>query len=376
MAHKLSAIDAVHISTVLEDCVDQLAILGSIMPNKMESKNEANKEVVELIEHQKYLESRYEELMSSPKVKELEDDIGTLTKAIHSNTQAINKSFRRNKFTQDAGQKVQADRKFLHDVLANTLKEINSTQSFQTLVDSVNKEKAKKNELQMIVSREETSRKKVKQLQKAIIENRKEQDTELQKRNELIAHLKDQLQETKAKTNMENKYIKKDADVRVACSQKKCQLTEQEIKEDIKSLNKEIENESRCNIEIETFLRTHHTLLEEKVEHWMEKYDTDVEAKQAELDNLKSTKANDLSKLQELTQTFHEYSKVVQDDKAEKERIRKEAERELEEQKACTKLQAWWRGIMVRRQLGPYKPKKKGKKGKKSAKGKKGGKKK
>lgn len=129
-------------------------------------------------------------------------------------------------------------------------------------------------------------------------------------------------------------------------------------------------------MEIETFLRTHHTLLEEKVEHCMEKYDTDVEAKQAELDNLKSTKASDLSKLQELTQTFHEYSKVVQDDKAEKERKRKEAERELEEQKACTKLQAWWRGIMVRRQLGPYKPKKKGKKGKKGAKGKKGGKKK
>ena len=39
-------------------------------------------------------------------------------------------------------------------------------------------------------------------------------------------------------------------------------------------------------------------------------------------------------------------------------------------------LQAWWRGVMVRRQLGPYskKKKKKGKKGKKS--GKKKGKKK
>lgn len=106
----------------------------------------------------------------------------------------------------------------------------------------------------------------------------------------------------------------------------------------------------------------------------MDKYDNDVEDKQNELDSLKSNKASDLAKLQELTQKYHEYSKVVEDDKSEKERLRREAERELEEQKACTTIQAWWRGIMVRRQLGPYKVKKKGKKGKK--KGKKGGKKK
>jgi len=80
--------------------------------------------------------------------------------------------------------------------------------------------------------------------------------------------------------------------------------------------------------------------------------------------------------LQELTQKYHEYSKVVEEDRQEKERLRKEAEREKEENLACTRIQAWWKGIMVRKQLGPYKPKKKGKKGKKSGKGKKGGKKK
>ena len=108
----------------------------------------------------------------------------------------------------------------------------------------------------------------------------------------------------------------------------------------------------------------------------MDKYDTDVEQKQNELDTLKSTKAHDLSRLQELTQKYHEYSKVVEEDRVEKERLRREAEQELLEYDACTKMQSWWRGVMVRKQLGPYRPKKKGKKGKKSGKGKKGGKKK
>ena len=240
--YKLSALDAVHVSAVLEDCVDQLAILGRIMPVSSDSRHEGNKEVVELIEHQKKLEARYEELLSSPKVKELDGDISELTQAIHANTQAINKSFRRNKFIQDAGQKIQNDRRFVYDVLESTLNEIKSTQTFNSFVEAVNNEESKKNELQSIISREDASRKRVKQLQKALIENRKEQEIEVQKRNELIAHLKDQLQETKAKTNMENKYIKKDADVRVACSQKKCQLTEQEIKNEIASLHKEMES--------------------------------------------------------------------------------------------------------------------------------------
>jgi len=378
--YKLSALDVVHVSTVLEDCIDQLAILGRIMPDAKDSKNDVNAEVVQLIENQKLMEKQYEMLMtknqsagsvaSDESVASGNDDIPELTKKIHSNTQAINKIFRRNKFVQDANQKVQVDRRFLFNILEKTLEEIKEKQSFHTLVDAVKQERDKKQEIQSIVAREEESRKTVRQLQRSIIENKKEQETEVQKRNELIAYLKDQLQEMKAKTTMESKYIKKDAELRVICSQKKCIQSEDALKDEINDLNKQIESESRCNSEIESFLRTHHSLLEEKVEHWMEKYDNDVEAKQAELDALKSTKATDLTRLQELTQRYHEYSRVVQEDRAEKERLRKEAERELEEFRACVGIQSWWRGVMVRKQLGPYKPKKKGKgKGKKGGKG-------
>lgn len=375
MTNSLSALEGIHVSVILEDCIDQLAILGRIMPNSNEDNKDETNEIVALIEEQKTLEARYEELMSSRETSS-ENDIKDVTQQIKLNTQAINKSFRKNKFVEDSGQKVQQDRQFLNDVLESTLNEIKTNRTFNVLIESVASEKSKKTELLAIVAREEESRKRVKQLQRSIVENRKEHETELQKRNELIAHLKDELQETKAKTTMESRYIKKDADVRVSCSQKKCNMTEQELKEEILQLNQQIENESRCNQEIETFLKAHHTLLEEKVEYWMDKYDSDVEQKQNELDTLKSTKASDLARLQELTQKFHDFSKVVEEDRVEKERLRREAEQELEEKNACVKLQSWWKGVMVRKQLGPYRPKKKGKKGKKSGKAKKGGKKK
>lgn len=37
----------------------------------------------------------------------------------------------------------------------------------------------------------------------------------------------------KAKTGMEGKYIKKDAEVRVSCTQKRCAQTENEMKEEL-----------------------------------------------------------------------------------------------------------------------------------------------
>ena len=37
----LGAVDAIHVATVLEDCVDQLAILGRIMPASFEFRPDA-----------------------------------------------------------------------------------------------------------------------------------------------------------------------------------------------------------------------------------------------------------------------------------------------------------------------------------------------
>ena len=81
--------------------------------------------------------------------------------------------------------------------------------------------------------REEEGRKRVRLIQRQLVEVRKEKETELQQRNEMIAHLKDQLQEMKAKTNMEGKYIKKRAEVSVAQTSKRCNMEEKEMREEI-----------------------------------------------------------------------------------------------------------------------------------------------
>jgi len=85
----------------------------------------------------------------------------------------------------------------------------------------------------LAVDREEESRKRIRQLQKQIAEVKRNRESELQERREMIAHLKDQLQEMKAKTTMEGKYVKKVCDVSVAQTQKKCLVSEKTLQNEI-----------------------------------------------------------------------------------------------------------------------------------------------
>ena len=73
----------------------------------------------------------------------------------------------------------------------------------------------------------------MKELHRLIQDVKVKKESELQQRNEMISHLKDQLQEMKAKSNMEGKYIKKCAEVAVAQTQKRCMLSEKELKDEI-----------------------------------------------------------------------------------------------------------------------------------------------
>lgn len=81
--------------------------------------------------------------------------------------------------------------------------------------------------------REENGRKRVRELQRKLQDIKKEKEQDLQDRKGMIAHIKDQLQEAKARTNMEGKYIKKSAEVSIAQTQKRCTISEKQAQDEI-----------------------------------------------------------------------------------------------------------------------------------------------
>nr|XP_056705872.1 dynein regulatory complex protein 9 [Euleptes europaea] len=387
----LPPVDAVRVYTVLEDCVDQLTVLGHIMPVPYEERRDAfsvdGEHVNEILSSQKYLGTKFQQLMDSRaecqskiplelgKIAEFGRQLQETSVGLKSTNRLFSLAAKRTTLPTDHLKKVQADRQYVSDVIEHTLDELLTLGTFQTLLRAVNSERKKKIQLQDIILREEMGRKKIKALQKQINDVKKEKEFELQNRDEMIAYLKDQLQEMKAKTDMENRYVKKDADLQIAQTQKKCANADNDLQNEVERLRNHMDEEIRVHLDIENFLKHQLMIIEERLEYWMEKYEKDTEAKQQELNSVKASRTADQLALQELAKQCLVCEQVIIEDRKEKENARKKLEQDAREMRSILKLQAWWRGMMVRRFLGPYKalkklfeeeppPKEKGKKGK------------
>nr|XP_012332047.1 IQ domain-containing protein G isoform X2 [Aotus nancymaae] len=240
--------------------------------------------------------------------------------------------------TTETLKKIQIDRQFFSDVIADTMKELQDLGTFNNLLQALSKEREKYTHFYDVIARGEKGRKQIKSLQKQVINVKKEWQFEVQSQNEYIANLRDQLQEMKAKTNLKNRYMKINTELQIAQTQKKCNRTEELLLEEIEKLRMKTEEETRVHMEIEMFLRKEQQKLEEKLEFWMEKYDKDTEMKQKELNALKAAKASDLAHLQDLAKTIREYEQIIAADRIEKEKSRKKVERDLLELKSVLKI--------------------------------------
>ncbi|XP_078266365.1 dynein regulatory complex protein 9-like isoform X2 [Rhinoraja longicauda] len=366
---QLSQSDVFRICSVLEDCIDQLTILGLIMPvseGRTDSTSVGN-EIDLILKGQKLTVSKYQLIMTSRSedkearrlsadhFTELGAQIKEVAADLKRSTQLLNTSLKQNPFTSDSLAKVQMDRQFASDVINDTLNELHSSRTFLTLLDVLEGEKKKKINMQNAIIREEEGRMKIKALRNQLQNLQMEKEAEQQNKDEMIAHLKDQVQEMKAKTTTEGKYMKKDAELQVQQTQKKCSEGENKLKEEAQLLKSKIDQEHRIHLEIERFLRQNQADLEEKLELWMEKYDKDIEAKQNELISLKISKVNNLQRLRDDSEKYLTYERVIIEDRLERENECKRRTQEEREFRSIIKLQSWWRGVMVRREIGFFK---------------------
>ncbi|NXK52971.1 DRC9 protein, partial [Chauna torquata] len=364
---KFTHLEALLFTAVLENCVDQLSILGYIMPVSYEGKTDISyidsQEMKEIIDTQKELDINCQELMSarqgsgetvtskplkSIKHKQQLGNSEDLKRAHHLSSKA------KKHMSADNLRKIQADRQYASDVITATMKQMQESGTFNSLIEANGREKAKKSKFHDVLIREEEGKKAIKSLQKQLQDIKKETEIELQNRDNMIVYLKDELQELKAKTDMESRYMKKSIDLQVHQTQKKCSNAENRLNKEIEDLRRKTDEEIRVHMEIENFLRQYYKKVEEKLEYWVDKYENDTDAKDEELDILKASKANNLEMLQRLASECQTFEETITADRAEKEAKRRQLEQDALELKSILKLQAWWRGTMVRRNLGPY----------------------
>ncbi|XP_014727128.1 PREDICTED: IQ domain-containing protein G [Sturnus vulgaris] len=356
---KITHLEALMFSAVLENCVDQLAVLGYIMPVPHKDKNK----IKEMIQEE--LDINSPDLMSA---KQESGEAVTSTALENTEQNQQQEKTEDQKSTQDSSKsskkrttraakklkKIYADRQYASDVITVTIKNMEELGAFSSLTDANEREKAKKNKFYDILIREEKGKKEIKALQKQLQDVKKQTDKDLQNRDEAIDRLKDKLQENTAKWNTESYYMKRNTDLQIHLTQRKCSNAEIALEKEIQNLKSKTDEEIQLHTETENFLTQQYQKVKEKLEYWIEKYNKDTAAKDEEMDDLKALKAENLETMQRFAKECLTFQATIIIDRTDKETKKKQIEQEALEQKSALKVQAWWKGTMVRRFLGPY----------------------
>ncbi|XP_071543790.1 dynein regulatory complex protein 9-like [Panulirus ornatus] len=171
----------------------------------------------------------------------------------------------------------------------------------------------------------------------------------IQEKDEDIANLLKAISDAKRLNPTREAYEKKVAKVQIENLQFRIEQEEQSICKEIASVGREIPQEIRVHDALTAFLKENCAKLESRILEWEEKSRIDTQKKREEVAQWQEEVENKKRNLEELIKKYDEYWSVVKEYEAEQEMERLKKEEEDLHHKAASKIQAWWRGCMVRR---------------------------
>ena len=376
----LTVIESARISSIIEEALEKLSFLASITPDVMAHRDELSQivgdEITRIIQEQRGLELRYEELIAQrsslkalsnkAKYKENQELIKEVARALRESTKELCRNLKGNPNIAENLSKIQTERSNLQNLLSKTLRELREN-SFSTLTTTVEEEKARNDMILEVIAKEKEVSASVKKLQEDLSSERHQHEAEVEERNEIISKLKEELQEVRTKSAIETKYLQKESRARLQSLNRIYGQSTSELDEQIWKVRKQLEIEVLANRESEEFLKRKVVSLQKDAGDWMQRYETDFEELEKEHETLNAQRTEDLVKLNDYTERYtKEMEEKARREEEERMRAEMEALRAQEEERnawAATKVQALWRGYLTRK-AASSKGGKKGKGGK------------
>ncbi|XP_068248967.1 LOW QUALITY PROTEIN: dynein regulatory complex protein 9-like [Palaemon carinicauda] len=177
------------------------------------------------------------------------------------------------------------------------------------------------------------------------------QDTQklMQAKDEEIAKLRAEIEKLTDINPKRENYEKKIAKAQVENLQFRVEQEEERICKQIARVGREIPQEIRVHDALTAFLKECCAKLETKSAEWDGKFKEETDAKKEEVSAWKAEVQSKKVELEDLERMYQEYWAVVSVYEAEQEVIREKKEKAEREFKAAAKIQAWWKGYMVRK---------------------------
>uniref|UniRef100_A0A6T8KT63 Uncharacterized protein n=1 Tax=Hemiselmis andersenii TaxID=464988 RepID=A0A6T8KT63_HEMAN len=385
----LSLVECQRITATLESAVEKLGILASLTTDfhNEELNSMLGEEISRIIQEQRALEQRYEELIHERrnmkgfanriKFQANEDEIQRVAHALRQSTKVLTRNLQDNPNLEGNMQKIQGERGALETLLVNTAHELQFA-SYNSLEEVVDKEEKRMEHMRVVLAREKELSETVARLKQELHEERTAFEQEVLQKNKQITELKERLQEKKTETAIELRYLGKESKAKYNCTHRVWDKEVKDLTDEIALLEDQLAIEQRASTMQSEFLQRKLGAMSERANAMEEKFEKDTADKTKELDALKEEREATLTRLFELEKSYNA-DVAAREARAEEERRLLELQaikRAAEERdyRAAVMLQCNYRMHYARQAIDDIKnPKKKGKgkKGKGGGKGKK-----
>lgn len=114
--------------------------------------------------------------------------------------------------------------------------------------------------------------------------------------------------------------------------------------------------------EIMAFYRAKCTKLKNSIKSWQQRYENEILQLDEQIKHTEETIEDVKSNYEQIRIQYEEREQFIEEYHLEQKRLEEIKKIEAGQRASAIHIQAWWRGTMVRKQLGPYRPRKKSKK--------------
>jgi len=378
---ELSPSEAAHIYAVLKRTLDKLSLVGVITVDPavqaQELTQSVGEEISRMIEQQKQLEKRFEELVSAQhvlrnlpnksKLRENQAELQLVAEQLRMSTKQLCRNLKDNPNVAENMAKVAMERQSLQLLISRTLHELEVFSKAQPLIESVMAMEAAEVQMQRTIEHERATTATVKQLRNDLKDERIDHEEKMKEQKKLVFGLKEQLAEQKMGTAVEVRFQDKDSLAKNEHLSRLEQTELEDLRRELLLVRQRTEIEANVHGATADFLRHMSQRMQQARMDWSNRHDDDLSNHEVSLEQLKANHARDQRALQDMEAKHAEELRLKTEREMraadERDRADLEAQRQAMMAKAAVVVQAYWRGYMQRKAA-------KGGKGKGKAKGK------
>ncbi|EZA51694.1 IQ domain-containing protein G [Ooceraea biroi] len=200
------------------------------------------------------------------------------------------------------------------------------------------------------------------ELQRAIVDKKASNEKEEERLTGRLTSMRDETERLKLIKDVEMRYVRAWEKARREQNVLRYELEMDERQETLNDHRICERNENCVNGALTRYQTRRMAFIKNRIEQWRQRYDREGEMHEKQICKVRNEIEDARKYLEKLTTEYRSNQQFIDTYLAEQAALKRQKEHEVHVERSTIRIQAWWRGIMVRRKLGPYRPEEKKKK--------------